>query len=179
MADFLSSSGYSCSTLAATLSVGHPSLEQQCIDLEGRADVRQAAATRVAILTFSNAAATILQSNAGALATASTGWAELQDVCEAVLADRAQGRTRSHFALPLRREPEDTTLRTQLVQWTDRLCGVMANIFEEGMLLSGSRPTTGRRATGRGLTQSPARSRSPRMTPATHAKEIKPRTLKP
>ena len=35
--------------------------------------------------------------------------AELQDVCEAVLADRAQGRTRSHFALPLRREPEDTS----------------------------------------------------------------------
>ena len=50
VADFLSRTGYSSSTLAATLCVGHPSSEQACVDMEGRADVKQAAATRFSIL---------------------------------------------------------------------------------------------------------------------------------
>ena len=84
--------------------------------------------------------------------------AELQDVCEAIVADRAQGRSRSAFTFPLRREPAlGGAVRTQVVQWMDRMCGVMANIFEEGMLLSRHRPPLGRmRST------SPTRSRSPR-----------------
>ena len=84
--------------------------------------------------------------------------AELQDVCEAIIADRAQGRSRSAFTFPLRREPAlGGAVRTQVVQWMDRMCGVMANIFEEGMLLSRHRPPLGRAGS-----TSPARSRSPR-----------------
>ena len=63
MVAFLLAEGFACSTLSAWLSYGHPSTENLAVQMEGRAEIKQPAATRVAILTHSNPGATILASN--------------------------------------------------------------------------------------------------------------------
>ena len=57
-----------------------------------------------------------------------------QDAAENIIADRCQGRSRGAHVFPLRREPADPALRARLVRWTNSLCGLMADIFERGML---------------------------------------------
>eukprot|EP00439_Symbiodinium_sp_Y106_P027816 s313_g3.t1 len=88
--------------------------------------------------------------------------AGLQDAAESIIADRCQGRSRGAHVFPLRREPADPVLRARLLRWTNCLCGLMANIYERGMLES---------APGLPVRQEEERprSRSPRRRPDAQA----------
>ena len=76
--------------------------------------------------------------------------AGLQDAAESIIADRCQGRSRGAHVFPLRREPADPVLRARLLRWTNCLCGLMANIYERGMLESALVFQYDRRRRGRG-----------------------------